>query len=329
MPIAGILGAIFQSNAAGNAANVQAGAANNAAELQYQSAQNALNFEKQVYGNTQAQIAPYLAAGTGALGNLSYLLGVNPASIPQTGSFTGNTSTGGPQGIPGGVPSGTYTGGAFQPGQPIAFNDLRGRTSPTTGGFVSPQTVTNPATQAGGAFGSLMQPWNTPFTAPTNVTEQNDPGFQFRLLQGQQALERSAAARGGLLSGGTAKALTQYGQDYASNEYQNVYNRALGEYQQAYNIFQQNQANQYNRLASLAGVGQTAAGQLAGAGQSAAGQNANILLGSSQNIGQAIQNAGAATASGYAAQGNIWGNALNNLGGNVSDLAMLGALGGA
>src|SRR5712692_2716617 len=65
--------------------------------------------------------------------------------------------------------------------------------------------------------------WKQQFQAPTNVTEQNDPGFQFRLQQGEQALERSAAARGNLLSGGTAKALTQYGQDYASNEYGNVY----------------------------------------------------------------------------------------------------------
>src|SRR6202008_2057655 len=100
--------------------------------------------------------------------------------------------------------------------------------------------------------------------------EKTDPGFQFRLKTGLDALQNSAAARGGLLSGNTAKALEDYSQNYASNEYSNVYGRSLGEYQQAYNIFQNNQANKFNRLASLSGLGQTSAGQLNSAGQSAA-----------------------------------------------------------
>jgi hypothetical protein len=107
-----------------------------------------------------------------------------------------------------------------------------------------------------------MQGFGEKFNAPTNVTEQNDPGFQFRLQQGTDAIQRSAAAKGNLLTGGTAKDLTDYAQNSASNEYGNVYNRALGEYQQRYNIFQQHQADQYNRLASIAGLGQTAVGQL-------------------------------------------------------------------
>lgn len=45
------------------------------------------------------------------------------------------------------------------------------------------------------------------FTAPTGVDESNDPGYKFRLDEGQKALENSAAARGNLLSGNTAKAL--------------------------------------------------------------------------------------------------------------------------
>lgn len=53
----------------------------------------------------------------------------------------------------------------------------------------------------------------------------NDPGYQFRLKQGQNALESSAAARGNLNSGATMKALQRYGQDFGSNEYQNAYGR--------------------------------------------------------------------------------------------------------
>jgi hypothetical protein len=51
------------------------------------------------------------------------------------------------------------------------------------------------------------------------------PGYDFRLQQGVNALDRSAAARGKLLSGSQAKAITQYGQDYGSSEYQNWLNQ--------------------------------------------------------------------------------------------------------
>jgi len=55
----------------------------------------------------------------------------------------------------------------------------------------------------------------------------SDPSYQWRLGQGTQALENSAAARGGLLSGNTGKALTDYGQHAASQEYQNEFMRWL------------------------------------------------------------------------------------------------------
>src|SRR4029453_14092195 len=57
---------------------------------------------------------------------------------------------------------------------------------------------------------------------------EQSPGFQFRLGEGLKALEKSAAARGTLLTGGTLKGLQRYAQDFASNEYQNRYNQLLG-----------------------------------------------------------------------------------------------------
>lgn len=57
---------------------------------------------------------------------------------------------------------------------------------------------------------------------------QTDPGYLFRLGEGQKVLENSAAARGGLLSGQTGKALQQYGQNFASNEFGNIYDRYRG-----------------------------------------------------------------------------------------------------
>ena len=52
-----------------------------------------------------------------------------------------------------------------------------------------------------------------------------DPGYEFRLAEGEKGINRAAAARGMWDSGATGKALTRYGQDYASGEYGNAYNR--------------------------------------------------------------------------------------------------------
>lgn len=90
---------------------------------------------------------------------------------------------------------------------------------------------------------------------------QADPGYQFRMDQGQQAIERSAAAKGGLNSGATLKSLDRYSQGLASDEYQNAYNR-----------YNNNITNRFNRLSSLAGLGQTANGQVGAAGQNYANQ---------------------------------------------------------
>jgi hypothetical protein len=120
-----------------------------------------------------------------------------------------------------------------------------------------------------------------------NMTQ--DPGYAFRISEGMKALDRSAASRGGLFSGSTIKGAQRFGQDLASQEYQNSYNRALTEY----NARVGREATGYNRLASLAGIGQTATNTLT----SAAGQ-----LG--QNIGSNIIGAGNAMAAGQVGSAN-------------------------
>jgi hypothetical protein len=121
---------------------------------------------------------------------------------------------------------------------------------------------------------------------------QADPGYAFRQQQGQQALERSAAARGGLLSGGTGKALQRYGQDYASGEFSNAYNR-----------FNNDRTQRFNRLASLAGIGQTATRDVANMGTQLAGNIAENQIG--------VGNARAAASVGGA---NAMGSAANQIG---------------
>jgi len=102
---------------------------------------------------------------------------------------------------------------------------------------------------------------------------QADPGYAFRLSEGQKALDRSAAARGGLISGGALKAATRYGQDMGSQEYQNAYNRALTGYNTG--VASENQL--YNRQAGLAGIGQTATNLVGQAGQNYATNAGNLM----------------------------------------------------
>jgi hypothetical protein len=71
-----------------------------------------------------------------------------------------------------------------------------------------------------------------------------DPGYQFRMDEGQRALEGSASARTGIQNGRTMRELQRYGQDYASGEYSNAYNR-----------FNADRTSRFNRLATVAGSG--------------------------------------------------------------------------
>lgn len=162
--------------------------------------------------------------------------------------------------------------------------------------------------QSGGQFSTVPQ-----FTAPTGVTEQNDPGYQFRLAQGEQAIQNAKSANGTLFSGATAKGLSDYAQNTASNEYGNVYNRAMQQYQTQLN----SQNTLYNRYAGLAGTGQQATQQANQSAQNYANQGTNTYLTTGAQQGQYALDAGSARASGYINQGNIWGHGIGNTANSV------------
>lgn len=170
---------------------------------------------------------------------------------------------------------------------------------------------------------SYLQPWNQTFQSPTAEQARETPGYQFAQQEGLNALQRSAAAKGDLLTGGTLKDITNYGQGLADTNYQQAYNNAFNNYTAQYNQYQQAQANQFNRTATQAGLGQTATGQLNQAAQQAASNVGNIDLTSGAQIGQNINNAGAATASGYVGATN----SLNNAFGNYASYQLLKGLG--
>lgn len=123
----------------------------------------------------------------------------------------------------------------------------------------------NPYIEGGGkAFTSLGELAQEPQAKFDFQFSQDDPSYQFRLQEGQKALERSAAARGILQTGGTAKALARYGQDAASQEYQSAFNRALG-------TFGANQSARQNRISTLAGMANVGYGASGAAGQNLIG----------------------------------------------------------
>jgi hypothetical protein len=139
-----------------------------------------------------------------------------------------------------------------------------------------------PWLKAGEQALNKLVPLATDYT-PFGMSQfQADPGYGFRMSEGMKALERSAAARGGLLSGATLKGIQRFGQDLGSQEYQNAFNR-----------YQTERAARLQPLQSLAGVGQTTAQQLGQAGQTMAA-----------NVGESLTSGAAARASGYVGGAN-------------------------
>ena len=130
-------------------------------------------------------------------------------------------------------------------------------------------------------YGSAMQPFGM-------EQFQQDPGYAFRMSEGMKALERTAAARGGLLSGATMRGAQRYGQEMASQEYQNAFNR----------YWAQRNA-MLNPLQGLAGTGQTTSAELGRAGQQFG-----------QMAGENLMGGANARASGYMGAANAWANAL-------------------
>lgn len=113
----------------------------------------------------------------------------------------------------------------------------------------------------------------TPFNYDTY---QQDPGVAFRLKTGMDALNRTAAARGGMLSGNALRGAVEYGQDLGSQEYTNAFNR-----------YQTERAARLNPLQSLTGVGQTTANTLGNAGSNYANNVGGLMVNQSVNAANA------------------------------------------
>lgn len=266
-----IIGAGLNFLSAGDAGDSQAAAAAGANKTQ-----------KAMYDQTRKDLAPYRDIGNAGAYTLAQLLGLyNPNAVTSTSTVLGNVPEEEP--LPKGnqrfdTPFGKVIlapDGTFKKGKPEAleyYNTNIKKPAPVA----APVDSTPPAN-----FGSLLQMFDAD-------KFQKDPGYNFRLQEGEKALNRTLAAQGGLLSGAAIKAANRYNQDYATNEYTNAYNR-----------YNNDQNTIYNRLMGVSNMGQNAAAQQASQNQSYANQ-----------VGQNMMNFGDARANQAINQGYFAGQGL-------------------
>ena len=319
---------LIGSSAARSAGSAQADAANQAAQLQAQSEREQLALQREIYGQQRADIAPYRQAGLTAQNRLLTYLGLDPstAAVAPVTQFDQAGYDQAMQAYNQAIQSGagTAAGGTFRPGYYKSVGpggDLGYETEYVPGEFIR-----GPAGAAGAAAPTMPTREQFTSTIPTdqltvdpNAADfgkyardfsmadfQQDPGYSFRLSEGLKALDRQAAARGGLISGAALKASQRYGQDMASQEYGNAFNR-----------YQINRANQLDPLMSITGYGQLATNQLGGYGSQFATGAANTMGTSAANQANALGAAGQARASGYVGQANALTAGL----GGLSDVA--------
>lgn len=154
------------------------------------------------------------------------------------------------------------------------------------------------AQMQGGAF---SQPGPFRFGAGDLVL---DPGYQYRLAQSEEALQRRQSVGGNLFSGGALKAAGRNAQNMASQEFGNAYNRALT----GYNADVARSNTGYNRLAGLADVGQTAGTQIGAAGQNYATNAGNLMMNQGDMYGNAMLASERARQSAYGNIGKAFGS---------------------
>jgi len=288
-----LAGAAMSASAAGRAAKTQADAANRAADLQLEQFNRGVELQE-----------PFRQAGMLGQNRLMTLLGLGGegqyndsaynkalqdynarlASLDPSQFMTGGTA-GGYVGTSGGESDGM---GGYQQGTGGTFNQAG--FDAARAGIVAPNRE-DFRLAGGNANDPMFGKYATAEYTPEMFAKGIDPGYQFRLAEGMKGLERSAAARGGLLSGGTLKGIQRYGQDMASQEFTNAFNR-----------YQSERTGTLNPYQAMAGQGQSTANTLTNMGMNYANQ-----------AGEAYQGAANARASGYVGQAGAFGGAINNI----------------
>jgi len=135
----------------------------------------------------------------------------------------------------------------------------------------------------------------------TSADYETDPGYAFRLSEGMKALDRTAASRGGLLSGATLRGAQRYGQGLASQEYQNAYNR-----------FRDTQGLRRNALAGIVGYGPTSSNSMSTLGSNYATGAGPVISGQGETSANALLAGERARQSSYGQVGSALGKYLGS-----------------
>ena len=275
-----MIGSIFASVAGGL---LQRGAAKRAAASQEAAAQNQIDFATETRDLTRNDLSPFYGAGVQGQNALMQMLGLNPVGGGSSAAVERYEISPAVEGQSYLHPTRDRDARAATPGTPAVY-----------GYRVGGREFTDQA-QANQYASSLNASANfkSPVTAPYDLTLADfeaSPGYQFRLNQGLEAVQGSAAQRHGLNSGATMQAMNDYAQGSASQEYGNFYGRKSGEYY-----------NYLNSLAGLANTGQNAAAGMGGANSLASGQ-----------VNQAYGNIGNAQAAGTIGAANALSDGIGN-----------------
>lgn len=257
MPVGGAI-AVVGSAAIG--AKTQADAAKDAANAQVKASKKANALEREIYYDQRGLLAPSIRAGADARARQMLMMGYSPEAVKTYLRETGASLA---------QPSQTQPAGRPRQRTPIG-NVMGGIFGNASGGGNQPPPAPPTINAVPGEDYSWVDDYDW---------QASSPSYGFRFDEGQRAFERSKAAGGDFYSGDTARGLTRYGQDFASTEFENDWNRL---------------------------------GQLAGDGTAATGTTVNVAGAYGQRAGDNINRAGAARASGYQQAGNAWGNFWND-----------------
>jgi len=155
---------------------------------------------------------------------------------------------------------------------------------------------------------------------------QADPGYAFRLDEARKGYERSAASRGGLLSGRTLQGTIDYSQNLASQEYSNAYDR-----------YQKNRSNQLSALGAFTSAGQNAAqntsatnalygGQMGANSQNYANTQNEISMGGQQRASGYLTGGQQAAAAGAMGAQNSLNQGFSNAGSSLQNALLMNRL---
>lgn len=254
--MAAITSAVVVAGATAYSANKQSKAAKQAGQMGAQAAQDSNQLQWNMYQQSRQDAEPWRQAGLYGLGEYMKLLGA-----PTSGLQAAN-----------------------QPQMSAEDYYLQQNPDVAASGMTALEHYNRYGRAEGRPWGVPQQQVATPSQESVDVTGllRNTPGYQFRMQEGQRALESGAAANGGLFSGKAGKALVQYGQGVADQ----TYNDTL------------------NRYAALSGIGQTQTQANAQYGQQV-----------TQNMGNNLQTAAAQRASGLQQSAQAQGQGAQALAG--------------